>query len=267
MPVPLRDRLQAWEVTPPPGTWEKLSAALSEDNANLGEKRAEIALRDRLRQYETPPPAAAWQAIAAGLEQDDSQQQGAHPKRDKPVDEVYPQAKVVPHRSLAPYLYRYAGIAAIVALVVWGLNSNFFNLQKQDLNTSIVRVPAAKPNATISAAPDPRHLQHGLPRTVNLLAANYINTLPPASALRQLPATTPDARYYRISNELGQPVRLSAKFAPLYYQLLSDLETESGAAGTSFKQMQQALLHGSFMPDPANLFDVVSLKDVLENDQ
>ena len=103
--------------------------------------------------------------------------------------------------------------------------------------------------------------------TVNLLAANYINTLPPASALRQLPATTPDARYYRISNELGQPVRLSAKFAPLYYQLLSDLETESGAAGTSFKQMQQALLHGSFMPDPANLFDVVSLKDVLENDQ
>ncbi|MFT4022621.1 MAG: hypothetical protein QM664_02410 [Flavihumibacter sp.] len=254
--MPLRDRIQAWEVTPPPGSWEKIAAALSEDRpaaAGHGDE-PESSLRDRMTAYEATPPAGAWQAIAASLGKTTGE------------DHRYPRAKVVPQHSLRPYLYRYAGVAAIVALVVWGLNSNFFDPQKQNISTSIVRVPApgGKQNAGIApAAPDQRNLPHALPRPTATLAASFPYSLPPVTALRQLPATTPDARYFRISNEKGYPVRLSAKFAPLYYQLLSDLETKSGSTRLLLEALQQQAQQATFGPDPANLLDMARIQELL----
>ena len=118
----------------------------------------------------------------------------------------------------------------------------------------------------IAGINDPRVLPHGLPRIGTNLVTMHGYSLPPVTAMRQLPAVSPDARYFRISNNQGAPVRLSAKFAPLYYQLLSDLETQSGSARVSFQQMQEFLLSGGFIPDPANLFDVMEFKEVLENE-
>ena len=243
------------------------------------------------------PPAAAWPAIAAALHAGADPHTATDPV-EKTTADPYPRAKVVPHRSLAPFLYRYAAVAAVVALVVWALNTRLLTGDKQDLSTSIVHFPpagkqgAATPagnanpasphdaantanlnsatstdpagNGTARAA-DPRFLQHGLPRIGATLTAAHGYSLPPVTAMRQLPAVTPDARYFRISNDQGKPVRLSAKFAPLYYQLLSDLETQSGSTRSSFQQMQEFLLSGGFIPDPANLFDVMEFKEVVED--
>lgn len=293
--MPLRDRMQAWEVAPSPQSWEKLAAALQSGIAASPDDSHEAAstLRDRMTALEVPPPATAWPAIAAALHAGADPHTAADPV-EKTTTDPYPRAKVVPHRSLAPFLYRYAGVAAIVALVVWALNTRLLTGDKQDLSTSIVHLPpAGKHGAATPAgnanpvspsdaantanlnsadpagnsAADPRFLQHGLPRIGATLTAAHGYSLPPVTAMRQLPAVTPDARYFRISNDQGKPVRLSAKFAPLYYQLLSDLETQSGSTRSSFQQMQEFLLSGGFIPDPANLFDVMEFKEVLEDGQ
>lgn len=93
MPGSLQNRLQQFEVAPPPSVWDKISSRLDEEFVN-----EDLQLSAKLENVAIEPPASSWDKIAAELD-------------GQPTD-VSPAPKTI------PLLYRRIAIAALIAGVV-----------------------------------------------------------------------------------------------------------------------------------------------------
>lgn len=299
MPAPLRDRIQQWEASPPPGAWNHIASAIAEDNA-------ERQLSQRLQAMELPAPDPAWEKIAGSLGGSNTS------------SEQIKKTPVIPIRPLYPYMIRYASIAAAIAVLVWLFNENPFGGWKPDLSTAIVPVPVPKGKITTAeTAAAPAKARSGSAVAVSAATANNSNNAgssndasnlrteapiaanefsnpdkrrkmvhatlrytsngvgrqtipiiqvanPSAMGMRSLPVQANDPRYIHVFNEQGIPVKLSAKFAPLYYRLIKELEADGvSGAGAMLKRLQEQVQQGAFIPDPENMFDMLRLRELL----
>lgn len=285
MTDPLRNKINNWEATPPPGAWDGLAR-------ELAEYKAEKNLAKRLQAIEDSVPQKVWQAIASQLA-DASGAKSDHPAFRLPV----------PVRPLYPYLFRYGAAAILIGFLAWVLFENPFSKQ-ESVTASIVPAESKTPekvqadpiisapvivdeNPAIqeinSAAPlaagfannvkyprrEPRHAVIRHRNTAVSPTENrqvYLNK-PPQSAIKALAVQNPDPRYIRITDQNGIAVKLSAKFAPLYYRL-----SNQGSAGYSesntpaLNKLEQRIRQTAYAPDPANLFDLLRLREILQQE-
>jgi len=106
----LKDKIYNYEVTPPPGTWEKIAIDL--DEAELGNK-----FPHRLYDIEATPPADSWEKVNAAL----------HPAKASSTPLL---------RRITPFV-RYAAAAIFIGAVAFGIiklttgNNNSLNTTAQ----------------------------------------------------------------------------------------------------------------------------------------
>ena len=278
----LRNKIQQWEASPPSGAWAFIADAMQEVNA-------ENKLAARLGQYEENPPAELWAIVL------DQVQEKVKPEA--------PQAPVIPMQPLYPYLFRYGAVAILVGLVAWIISGNPFwekpaqsnpakisaspagtdqpiTIDKPSLATAITGNPVTKPE---TEQPDGQKPSNNLPErdpkfaTVNppaYPAKETAETRIPsvlqstALPLQELPVQKRNQRYIIIYSSAGEPVRLSAKFAPLYYELGQGTGNNTASTAEIFLQkMQQRMIRRPFIPDPNNHFDMIRLLDLLQQEQ
>lgn len=269
----LSNKMNEWEASPPPGAWEPISQHLQEFNA-------ERKLSRRLLDYGEVPPTGTWQQISGAMQ------------KDAPVVEI------VPVRPLYPYLMRYAAAAAMIGFIVWFLSTSTLEGPK-DLTTAALplteatAVPvteppsAAKPNTSIATQladgsfinESPSSLKRRISRREPTHAAVKRNDAEFAYSPsewtpeiaqhiyrlfnRKLPVQQSDMRYINVSSANGAPVRLSAKYAHVYLSLTEGTGTEP-ASQQSFRKLEQQLLNTLYVPDPGNLFDLLQLQELLQ---
>jgi hypothetical protein len=277
---PLSNKLNQWEASPPPGAWEFISQEMQEWNA---EKR----LAKRMDSAEIEPPAAVWSAISKEL----------------PLDQVSQpfQRGDVPVRPLYPYLLRYGAAAAVIGLIAWFVSSNPFN-GAGELTTAAIPIqtePAVTapplqgnsiPDQNISGNNDITQESQPINGTYPAGNKNKFRKEPGHSpvkkatdfiyrqssnwqqelsrqlnfsAMQSLPVQQRDLRYIRIPAENGNPVRLSAKYAPVYYQLTNNSD-KYNSSNHPINRIEQQLMQAQYVPDPGNLFDLLQLKELLE---
>lgn len=265
----LRHRIQQWEASPPPEAWANIAVALHDINA-------ENAVADRLQQFEVAPPPANWPAI---------QQEIQHP--------ATPKTPVIPLQPLYPYLFRYGAVAIGIGVLAWVLMGNPFwknssgegnevqvlaEPQKNkplDSNLSIATAitggkprmeEPATPETTMEPAPrEPRyafvHRQKVSPAPMGRVESPKL----PGNGMQELPVQKRNQRYITIYSASGEPIRLSAKFAPLYYAMMQETENNNGnPAAVLLQQMQQQMSRQPYIPDPNNHFDMIRLVDLLQ---
>ena len=285
MTDPLRNKLNNWEATPPPGTWDSLAR-------ELAEYKAEKNLAERLQATENSVPPMVWQAIASQLA-DASGAKSENPAYRLPV----------PVRPLYPYLFRYGAAAIVIGFLAWVLFENPFSKPESvtvsvvpaenkspeklqlnpiisapvivDENPVIQEIIAATPLAAGYASNvkypkrEPRHaiIRHRNPASSQTEERQVYLNKPPQNALKALVVQNPDPRYIRITDQNGSAVKLSAKFAPLYYHL-----SNQGSPGFSesnipaLNKLEQRIRQTAFAPDPANLFDLLRLREILQQE-
>lgn len=275
---PLSHKLNQWEASPPPGAWETISREMSEWNA-------EKKLAQKLNNWDSPPPATSWSAIAEQISQTSTQP--TFRRGDVPV------------RTLSPYLIRYGAAAAVVGIIAWVLWSSPFK-DASEMATSTIPLtteqavatpsgtvppiqatePAAEEFAAVTNRDkqsnfsggaknrDPREPAYALVRrnriAIETIGGNWQKGLVSQflnPAIKQLPVQQTDSRYIRIASNNGNSVRLSAKYAPIYHQLTY---SENGNSRYSINAIEQQLLKSPYIPDPGNLFDILQLKELLE---
>ncbi len=157
----LQNKLYNQEVTPPPGAWEKVVAALDESHLTdtfpatvrqyeetppaavwgkiasaLDEMADPVAFPSAVYNYEVTPPATAWEKIKTGLDEGETAQ---------------------PVRRIFGPLLRYAAAAAVVAAVAFGAFRIFDKKPAEDQLSSTTNNPVtAEPvtEETIPANPD-----------------------------------------------------------------------------------------------------------------
>jgi hypothetical protein len=277
---PLSHKINQWEASPPPGAWENISRELSEWNA-------EKKLAHKLNNWEAAPPVSSWTAIT---EQVSGTPQPAFKRGDVPV------------RTLSPYLVRYGAAAAIIGVIAWFLWSSPFKGGGEMATSTIpltTEQAAATPSGAVppalSTTPsveeytdatypdkqtafnrnqggknrDPRDPAYSLVKRNRIsmettgrnwqkeLVSQFLNP-----ALKQLPVQETDRRYIRIASNTGNPVRLSAKYAPIYHQLTYPGDNVYNRS--SINSIEQKILTSQYTPDPGNLFDILQLVEILE---
>ena len=271
MTDPLRNRMQHWEADPPPGLWDNISRELTEG-------KAEQRIRERIGALETTPPVQSWQSIAREI--------------SEPVSPV--ETPVIPIRPLYPYLFRYAAVAIVAGIMAWLLIDRPFSTPSSEIATSIVEPPAPRieannavvtepgnktanlvetdPDAVTHERKDPqREPRHASVRQVPELPpveqkpVQLSVNLPSQQAVQELHVQNRNPRYITITNEAGEPVRLSAKFAYLYYQQVAG--SEPAPINEIMNRLQQRLSQRPIVPDPANLLDMLRLREFVEKDQ
>ena len=275
---PLSHKLNQWEASPPPGAWGNISHEMSEWNA---EKR----LAQKLNNWDAPPPAANWSAIAEQISQTYSQP--PFKRGDIPV------------RTLSPYLIRYGAAAAVIGIIAWVLWSSPFK-DATEMATSTIPLTteqaAATPSGTVSSAPsaeraaeeyaevtnrdkqsnysggpksrDPRELAYTLVKrnriTMETTGSNWQKELVSQflnPAIQQLPVQQTDSRYIRISSQNGNPESLTAKNAPINHQ---HTNSENLNRRYTNNEIEKQLHKSPYVPDPGNLFDILQLKELIE---
>jgi hypothetical protein len=276
---PLSHKLNQWETSPPPGAWENISREMSEWNA---EKK--LALK--LNNWDPSPPASSWSAISEQI---------------APATSTPPPFRRgdVPVRTLSPYFIRYGAAAAVIGIIAWVLWASPFK-DASEMATSTIPLTTeqavATPSGTVPTIPstepateefasvtnpekqtnysggvknhDPREPVYALVRrnriAIETIGGNWQNELVSQflnPAIKQLPVQQTDSRYIRIASNNGNSVRLSAKYAPIYHQLTY---SENGNSRYSINAIEQQLLKSPYIPDPGNLFDILQLKELIE---
>ncbi|ULQ54551.1 hypothetical protein [Flavihumibacter fluvii] len=279
----LRNKIQQWEASPPENAWANIAVALQEVNA-------EARLAHRLQEHEESPPPAIMAIVLDQLQ-----------PKEKPQ---MPQAPVIPLQPLYPYLFRYGAAAALIGIIAWVFVGNPFwkNVQQDNAATlanqaGAAPVPTTEPAPSIATAitgnagtnkettpPEDQIVSNDLPardpkyavvRHTHIPAKatgafTHSPTLSQAPALSQqlLPVQDRNLRYITIYSENGAPIRLSAKFAPLYYAMYHpDDNSAPRIAENLLQQMQQQMSRRPFIPDPNNHFDMIMLVDLLQQEQ
>ena len=270
MTDPLRNRMQQWEAEPPQGLWDNISRELNEG-------KAEQRIRERLAALETVPPVQSWQSIAREI--------------SEPVSPV--ETPIIPIRPLYPYLFRYAAVAIVAGIMAWLLIDRPFSTPSNEIVTSIIEPPAPRieenkaivadagnKTGRVADAPavatqepedpqrEPRHSSirqiPELPQVEQKPVQLSVN-LPAQRAVQELHVQNRNPRYITITNEAGEQVRLSAKFAYLYYKQLTG--SEQPKLNEIMNRLQQHLSQRPIVPDPANLLDMLRLRDLAEKEK
>lgn len=275
---PLSHKLNQWEASPPPGAWEHITREMSEWNA-------ERRLAQKLNNWDATPPVTSWSAIAEKI---------------SPVSSPGSSSTgAIPVRTLTPYLIRYGAAAAVIGLIVWVIwsmpvketselaTSTIPLANQQSVITPSLNTPGIRSTEPVmeefaegrnntrqsnaaggSRNRDPREPAYALVKRNRIasetMGSNWQKELVNQflnPAIRQLTVQHADSRYIRIASNNGNPVRLSAKYAPIYHQLTY---SENGNSRYNINSIEQQLLKSPYIPDPGNLFDILQLKELLE---
>ncbi len=276
---PLRDKMHDWQASPPPDAWTKIAGELEELNA-------EKAISTRLIAFESTPPAQIWNRVMQELH-------GSEPESEQSI----PLNPVVPVRPLYPYLIRYGAAAVLIGLLIWAFNRNPFENTSQTATASLVPIennsgpqvtsPVVTPAADgdiketpqlihINEAPPDRRETRRQPQYSSLRnkpAARHVNgnpeisvnyPHPPTISQSMLPVQSNEEGYIILRQGDGQKVRMSTKFAPLYYSLINQQEHASNAS--MLNTLQQRINRSPYIPDPNNLFDLLRFSDLIQQD-
>lgn len=277
---PLGHKLNQWEASPPPGAWNEISR-------ELGEWNAEQRVSRKLNQWEAAPPSNSWAAISGQL--------------SPGAEETIIRRDDIPVRSLFPYMMRYAGAAAIIGVIAWFFWTSSPFQGAGEIATSAIPMSTVKEAPSAVSSPvqthptaddsplgkekpeqaeqknpsrydrirnrrDPGYAEVQKAKTISgSLNGNWHRLLSGQlsdPAIQKLPVQHNDPRYIRIATNTGQPVRLSAKYAPIYHQLT--YANDNGSSRYSINAIEQQLMKSPYIPDPGNLFDMLQLKDLLE---
>jgi hypothetical protein len=291
MSDPLSNRIQHLEANPPPGAWQNIAAELSEMNA---EKR----ISNKMLALESTPPEGSWNTINEQLHREE--RENKKPALIVPIRPLYPfliryGAVAIMIGLLAwvfidnpfsqdPEKITTSIVPAKTSAAAPSTSATPPALEKTDVNTTAAVTDSEGPAKSVSREKikrspvyakvarqaelirDSRYIEKMLahspmPRTKTLV-------LSPVPAMQVLPVQNKDPRYITISNEKGEIIRLSAKFAPLYHSFFSNHENmQTNPAYNMLNQLQQQIIRQPFMPGPDNLFDLLRFRDLLEKEQ
>ena len=303
MPGSLKNKLQQFEVAPPPGVWDKISRRLDEE---FVASDSEVAAR--VENASVAPPAGIWDKINSQLSIESANEQQP--------------AKVVP-------LYRKIAVAAIVIglLVVGGLY--FLNSNKPE-NNIVATVPekTAPPagvpdqqqpapdtgnntliadNASVASksksdntrpVPKPRIIQDATtisddvpattdyaskPEQAHLYDLQTVSALQPISVsappLRDKKGniildasliSNPDDEYITVTGPNGKQTKISSKFLSCLSYINASLNSgDADSRGiqckTQFEEWRKKIIaQPAFIPTANNFFDIFELKDLLQ---
>lgn len=143
----LQNKMNGYEVTPPPGVWEKIVAEL--DDSDLG-----YQFPTRLKRLEVIPPVNIWHNIADTLNESEFITDFAGRLIDIKVAppptiwnaiqtslDAEQEVAVPAFRRFSPFL-KYAAAAAIITFLVWGGMQLF---TKESINSEVAKKDQIKP--------------------------------------------------------------------------------------------------------------------------
>jgi hypothetical protein len=304
MPGSLQNKLQQFEVAPPPGVWHKISRRLDEEFV-----ASDSQISETVDNISIVPPAGIWDKINSGLQ-------------SQPASELQP-AKVVP-------LYRRIAVAAIIIglLVLGGLL--FLNSNKSENN--IVKTvpektapPASVPeqqqpkadtgNNTLiadngsSVANSKRDITRPVPKPrITEDVTSISDNMPPAttdyapnaeqaplydlqtvSALQPISVSAPplrdkkgniildaslisnpDDEYITVTGPNGKQTKISSKFLSCLSYINASLNSNDAdlrgiQCKTQFEEWRKKIIaQPAFIPTANNFFDIFELKDLLQ---
>lgn len=285
---PLHDKMFNWQADPPAGTWAMIARELEELNA-------EKKLARRITALEVSPPSQHWQAVREGLTAPISA-----PGSNKEKAKVVPIRPLAPYlfrygaaalvigvlawflvgsgedqpgqkatASLVPVEPPAASPATSVVPPTpepASPEAAPLNLSLSSATTGLITAPQKQE----SQAAEQRQPQHafirngGDPQPESSRGSININMpRPPETPQRSLYVQSDDEGYVYIRHSNGERVRLSTKFAPVYYSLVS------GASNTRtplLQKLQQKFSRQPYTPDPHNLLDLLRLSDLLQQE-
>ena len=297
MPVSLQNKLQQFEVAPPPEVWDKISRRLDEEFVTSDNQLAE-----KLENASIAAPAEAWEKISAELA-------GGANIEEQP-------AKVV-------FIYKRIAVAAIVIGLLL-LGSLYFLTSNKPENNLVNTVPqkttppstGVKPeqpklpdtgNNALTAnkeepaqkvrkdvsrpIPRPRILAENIPANeypanpeqAPLYDLHTVSALQPVSVsappLRDKKGniildasliSNPDDKYITVTGPNGKQTKISSKFLSCLGYInatptSNDMDTRAIQCKTQFEEWRRKILaQPAFIPTANNFFDIFELKDLIQ---
>lgn len=294
----LRNRLNQYEVTPPPGNWEAILTRLENEPDS-----ADIKLSERLFNFEVDPPSIVWNNIASQLEEE------SHAARVVPM---FPWKRVAVAASVI-------GIAGLVLFLFFSNSSRVVPAGPATVSTTTpVIVPKNNDQQPGEVKPDPEPqqaliaenkiprpkrepLQSRISKTVSTPSVPVeefsptseiqYHHLTPSEPIESAGLSQPIAvsappikdasgkliidntllfadgtRYITVTSPNGEQTRISSKF----FQLLDKLynTSASGSANAEWKNRfeewrNKFLEENGFVPAAGNYMDILELKEML----
>jgi hypothetical protein len=276
------EKLQSFEEAPPQFSFEKISAALDENN-----------LQHKLINYSEEPPVGFWQKILTQL-------QSKQP------------AKVVGIKSYK-LVYRVAAAAAIVGIGLWSFNLFTNNTSVPSSEVVISPTPASKKvepvvteqqqeltnntiianNATKKITEVATQTKQSNKKSESTIAAPNTYVSEPTQNLAYDPSINANQKlqdvngniiedmslinspntYITIAGPDGQSVRVSSKFSKManYFNGTDNQENidviiqESNKWRSIFAKWREKMTNNAVAPSLTNFMDVIELSKVLEN--
>jgi len=298
MPVSLQNKLQQFEVAPPPEVWDKISRRLDEEFVT-----SDNQLAAKLENASIAAPAGVWDNISAELT-------GGADQEKQP-------AKVV-------FIYKRIAVAAIVIglLLLGGLYLLTSNKPENNLVNTVPQKttppsPAVKPeqpklpdtgNNALTAnkeepaqkvrkdvsrsIPKPRILAENIPASneyspnpeqAPLYDLHTVSALQPVSVsappLRDKKGniildasliSNPDDKYITVTGPNGKQTKISSKFLSCLGYInatptSNDMDMRAIQCKTQFEEWRRKILaQPAFIPTANNFFDIFELKDLIQ---
>lgn len=291
----LRNKLNQYEVAPPPGNWDAILTRL-EDEPGI----ADIKLSERLFNLEVDPPSIVWENISVQLDEE---------SRETPVVPMFPWKRVAVAASLI-------GIAGLALFLFFSNSSRVVPAGPATVSTT---TPVIVPDQVIPdeskeetspapviladnnpAPPKRQPLRSRISKTVSSRSAAVVESstapepvyqqLTPSEPIESADLTMPIAvsappitdasgklisdntllfangsRYIIVTSPNGEQTRISSKFFELLDKLYS---TSSSPANTEWKNRfeewrNKFLEENGFVPAAGNYMDLLELKEML----
>jgi hypothetical protein len=284
MPGSLQNKLQQFEVTPPPSTWEKISERLDQEFVP-----GDAIISSNLENASVLPPAGIWNNISQNLHEEFA-----------PAEPVTAPARVVPL-----FYKRIAAAAVIIGLLAIG-SFYFFSgnkiKQQEVVKNTPANTPATRevkplaievdpPSPVVTKAPGiasftaKRKITSGRsqPEYAPLYELNTVSALQPVSIsappLRDKKGniildiamiSNPDDEYIIVTGPNGKQTKISSKFLSCLGYINANINSnETDLKGirckAQFEEWRRRLLsEPAFIPTANNFFDIFELKDLLQ---
>ena len=295
MSVSLQNKLQQFEVAPPPSVWDKISSQL--DNEFVP---ADITVSSKLSDASLPAPAGMWDKINAELSSAEQELQSI-------------QDSVVTEKNNTIPLYRRIAVAAIIIGLlctagIYFLNSNktgeMAAVPKGKAPTVVIdntppslatitppaivarRIESRSPkkrNNNESVIPAQPEESTSVPDEAPLYDLHTVSALQPVSVsgpplrdnkgniiLDASLISNPEDEYIVITGPNGKQTKISSKFLScLGYMNASlssnDIDPRGLRCKTQFEEWRKKILaQPGFIPTANNFFDIFELKDMLQ---
>jgi hypothetical protein len=295
MPEQLKNRMQQFEVMPPPDAWKNISARLDDDSRYEG-------LSARMNGYEVAPPAGAWDNIAANITVNNTRS-------------ITPIAG----RKINFSFLKIAAAAAVAGIIIslW-----LWTKQSPEIPVAVTGRKSLSPTAPVTAnssasAPAQETPVMAVPRKYDREAVSetpqqqaslpenndadndrvlqYAAVTPVpgyreypiiirsgpvkdgnGAVIRNVDLLTSDGNYMIVSGPNGQMTRISSKFASVIRYLNDDSSVEeyldkvireSDTWKKRFSEWRKKIGESPFIPSSANFLDIVEFKDLIEKNE